>query len=276
MKPCPYYGGGHHWRLSPFESYISRSTCDCGAVQFEADTRDGEKVFLEELDSRVKELNKTEGKEGTLEKQGEAISTIEHQTTPDSATPIPSRPDLTGLKLTQRNKVMHKYYEENAAAILEDRAATGDKETIRRWGFSQCGYRNFLKRRGLAFQGKASARPRKKAAEPAVGIKAVDKANGQETEVKVCPECKHLVTAEGLGHKRTCSNKQILANMANRHLPEASTADKAGQVIPTGFQETIIQMPTSVTLPALPSFDNAWPELVQLRWLDTYRDIVRR
>jgi DNA-directed RNA polymerase subunit RPC12/RpoP len=66
--------------------------------------------------------------------------------------PIPPRPILTGLNLTERNILLRGYYEDNADAILVERKKLGDFETRRRWGFSQCGYRNFLKRRGLVYE----------------------------------------------------------------------------------------------------------------------------
>jgi hypothetical protein len=80
--------------------------------------------------------------------------------------PVPLRPDLTrALNLRQRNMVMHAYYEDNAPAILAGRKSLGDKETRSRWGFSQCGYNNFLLRRGLTYEkGETSKHRSKKAA----------------------------------------------------------------------------------------------------------------
>jgi len=58
--------------------------------------------------------------------------------------------------------------------------------------------------------------------------------------------------------------------------PSATKVDKGDHAIPSGFQITIIQLPASSNLPDLPAFDNTWPEMVQLRWLDTYRELARR
>jgi len=62
--------------------------------------------------------------------------------------------------------------------------------------------------------------------------------------------------------------------------PESPSATKVNEShleelkVPASIQVTIMQMPASTGLPKLPDFDGSWPELVQLRWLDVYRELV--
>ena len=50
---------GHHWSLKAYVKYISRGTCDCGAIKFFANDCSEESLKLAE------DYNKSEGKEGS-------------------------------------------------------------------------------------------------------------------------------------------------------------------------------------------------------------------
>lgn len=266
VKPCAKFGGGHYWRLSPHEKYISRGECECGAVRFEADTFEGDPEFRQWMDTRLKQLNKTEGKEGnmpaqikaselrpeTREKLGiekGADSSKEHQAASQSTrASIPSRPDLAGVKHGQIGGIMNKYYEANAPAILADRETLGDRETRSRWGFSECGYEHFLKRRGLTFEGRAPSKPRqKKGDNPPPSTKA------EVTE----PYNKSV---------------QLPEPKAPEPEPEKPPSDAK---VPAGFT-AFIYLPAPGNLPDFPEFDKAWPDSIKLRWLDVFSELARR
>ena len=129
---CSINGAGHHWRLESYEKYISRGTCDCGAVKFFSNDFSMESIVRAEL------LNKKHEKGGKampvfksnqlLEKQ-EADSTKEHQVASQSTMPpVPPKPEGKGNAVA--------YWQENKAEILADLARIGYNATMRRWKVS--------------------------------------------------------------------------------------------------------------------------------------------
>ena len=50
-----------------------------------------------------------------------------------------------------------------------------------------------------------------------------------------------------------------------------------GEVVtrPSPIVAMPVPMPVPMPMPALPAFDDSWPEMVQLRWFDTYLELAR-
>jgi hypothetical protein len=177
----------------------------------------------------------------------EATSTTKHQTASNSTmSAVPPKPDLTGVKHGQIGRIMNKYYEANAPAILADRETLGDRETHSRWGFSECGYKNFLKRRGMTYGGKwRSKGPEKHAT-----------AFERTPETAPEPEPEKSPSDTG-GHQST---------------PDATKVDKGAPIL---IGEVLVKVQVA-ELPAFPIFNNNWPMLTQIEWLQTYRELARR
>jgi hypothetical protein len=279
MKPCPLTGAGHHWRLTPYEKYISRAACACGAVNFMADTFGGDPEFRQWMESRLKQLNKTEGKEEnmvaqinatelkpeTLEKLG--IKTQKPLTPYDvksGLSPVPPRPDLTGVTHGNIGRVMKKYYEANSTAILADRENIGDKEARWRWGFSNCGYKNFLKRRGLTYIGGGySKRVVKKVAAPAVPQK-------EKVSNTVKREAEEALkkAAEAIKPKE---DPPAAEKVGPEKPQEAPKTDPSATNIT--YQVIIIEKRIK-EFPALPAFKWYWWPGVQKRWFEAYEKLA--
>jgi hypothetical protein len=188
----------------------------------------------------------------TREKLGIGKTIAEVRTLEDSP-PVPPRPDLTGLNLTKRNWVMHKYYEANAPAILADRAALGDKEACRRWGFSECGYKNFLKRRGLIFE-KGIAGPRKYKKRAASADKKAP------TIDKAAPAAALKAEAE-----------EILKKAADALKPKSPAGEKEEPLkLPPDMVDINAPKLVIFKLPDFPAFKWYWWPGVQKKWLETY------
>lgn len=56
--------------------------------------------------------------------------------------PVPPKPDITGKSITERNKVLHDYYEINAPFILSDLDKLGKTAMLKKWGISYAGWYN--------------------------------------------------------------------------------------------------------------------------------------
>lgn len=54
---------------------------------------------------------------------------------------VPKRPDTTGLSITERNRRLHEYYEENKVAIIDDFHSLGPDVMIKKWKISWTGWR---------------------------------------------------------------------------------------------------------------------------------------
>ena len=87
------------------------------------------------------------------------------------------------------------------------------------------------------------------------GVVAREKKTGELVGVIQCPECKELVTADGVGHKHGCSQRPAKAVKGN------------------GRKREEVHEITTPDFPSFPSFDSAWPMLVQIEWLKVYRDM---
>jgi len=70
--------------------------------------------------------------------------------------------------------------------------------------------------------------------------------------------------------------KSPSATKVNKSKPSTTKVDKGDHVVPASFQVTIIRLPASSNLPGLPAFNPKWKKEVQLKWLDTYRELARR
>ena len=92
-------------------------------------------------------------KENMPEIMTKQAQSIENPNTPpdvqSAVLPVPPKPDTSGMNKFKVNMTLHKYYEENAPAILADEKRLGDKPTGKRWGFSDYGWGLFRARHGL-------------------------------------------------------------------------------------------------------------------------------
>lgn len=159
---CPLTGAGHHWKFAPYEKYISRGECCCGAVRFMPDTFGGDKEFRQQMETRIKQLNKMYGKEGHKVKGKTSTSTTQPQTAPQSATPPEAK--------RYRNAA---YFEENKEAIIKDYEALSLKEFYGKWHINSGAWTK-LKRGWGINKGKAPrmAEPEPKALEPETKMSA--------------------------------------------------------------------------------------------------------
>lgn len=57
-----------------------------------------------------------------------------------SGPPIPPKPNTVGMSVTDRNKVLHAYYEENKDAIIADFRNLGEPAMLKKWGISWTGW----------------------------------------------------------------------------------------------------------------------------------------
>ncbi len=53
---------------------------------------------------------------------------------------IPLKPNITDMSLKAKNYALHKYYQDNKAAILKDWDTLGKEQTRKRWGISTGGW----------------------------------------------------------------------------------------------------------------------------------------
>lgn len=116
----------HYFVLEPYEQYISRGTCDCGAVKFFANDMSKESRQLAD------HYNREKGKEGnghmvTQEanmagrNEPSSVVTVANQEAP----PVPPKP--------RKRKLRKKYFEDNKGAILRDYKKLKLKEFLARW-----------------------------------------------------------------------------------------------------------------------------------------------
>jgi len=112
----------HRWRIESYVRYVSRGTCECGAVRFFADVIDKEALKLAE------HYNKSEGKEG----QGhmviaKAIKEKNPGVGKEDSDPLPVPPRPRG------REQLRLYFEENKEAILQDYQSLKLKGFYAKW-----------------------------------------------------------------------------------------------------------------------------------------------
>jgi hypothetical protein len=131
-----------HWKLCNFEEGILRSVCQvCGAVRFEPvdyyelKNSPDSTITIATL-KRLKELNKTQGKEGN-----HVTVKIEDLKGPESIREIIASAEKTGLppvppKPAER-KAVHSYYEQNKEQIIADyHRILKNADFLKRWGLT--------------------------------------------------------------------------------------------------------------------------------------------
>ena len=115
-------GHSHHWQLAPYERYISRGTCGCGAVWFFADNED------KRAQERVDLLNSKKSKEGKImvmkDFSGPAEPAHPAVTEPVPAEVIPSH---------RRTSHSRQYLEDNKEAICNDYQRLKLKDFFLKW-----------------------------------------------------------------------------------------------------------------------------------------------
>lgn len=159
--------------------------------------------------------------------------------------PIPSRP-ITKPGASLRDKMMasNAYYEANKTAIIKEWEDTGRPVKLKRWGIFQSTLNGLLKRWGLR------PKPEKKATQNP-RLSTSDKAIKSESQTK--------------SHH---------SYPATRKKPSDGKATKGGRLIHLGTYT----VEEDQGLPNYPSWEDikGEPEMVKLRWLDIYAEIVAR
>lgn len=92
----------------------------------------------------------------------------------------PPRPDVSGMNKFKKNIALHKYYEDNVPAILADYKRLGNTAARKRWGFSDFGWKSFLRRHGepvgsRSYKGTVKDGPSKPALKKAKLVRILEK-----------------------------------------------------------------------------------------------------
>ena len=122
----------HHWKLKPYESYISVGLCGCGAKRYFV------KAFGLEAFARANELNKELGwdpvkyrpsaTENINKHKEETMTSVRTEEKIARNVDLPPMPPKPG-----RRKRVPKYYEENKVAIRHDYRSLKLREFLARW-----------------------------------------------------------------------------------------------------------------------------------------------
>lgn len=163
------------------------------------------------------------------------------------APPVPPRPAVAGGPGSgKQNLSIHRYYEDNKAAILNDFTRLGEKEMCHRWGMSSSTWRG-LRWKWLPNQ---FTRPPWQKSPSHYKKKTPEKAK-----------------AETAAAQPSASNP-----------PRENTMLGAQGAAPGGgFKINLDLIDWGLhRMPAFPAFNEAWTELVKLRWFDTYKELAKK
>jgi len=248
-------GQPHHWMIYPYERYVSRGVCDCGAVRFFANNES--KISLQ----RAAELNEKKGKKGSGHEiklpAGIVESTVEkediimekEEAGRAKLPPVPLKKDYT-LYNTEEKKLIAQEAEKNG------RKAVGMKYGVPGrvlWGWVHVFCRG-LNRRDKTSTPAISATP-SRAAE-VLGAKLHE-------EVSAPPPAPPPETDTGTE----------IPEAEARQEPEASTRTASATNDPIFRIKLIFPVNISV-LPRLPEFNPKWKKEVQVEWFHIYRDLA--
>ncbi|MDP2729144.1 MAG: hypothetical protein Q8O55_01520 [Dehalococcoidales bacterium] len=154
----------HHWNVKFYQTGIFKKTCYCGATLFTAE--DGE----EELQARVKFLNRRSGKEGTKPHPWEngaagvsqtgSVSVALSQGDKEMDNRVPPRP--------KSRKAWPGYYAENKEAIIRDYQTLTVRKFLTKWHIQTLRWAKLMKEWNVPGKFK---RPREKLIKPGVPVK---------------------------------------------------------------------------------------------------------
>jgi len=155
-EPCPISGAGHTWKLEPYERYISRGTCDCGAVKFFANDISRESIEKAEL------INKRRGKEG--EQPGRAVAralaTKEDNIIKKEATAMLEQDEKAkyeAMGVHDKGRWLKAHLEE----IVADIRSLPRKEVLEKWPLGQSTLSKLTKLYAPEMIGKRGPKPQK-------------------------------------------------------------------------------------------------------------------
>jgi len=237
--PPQIEGHSHYWRLIPYERYISRGTCDCGAIWFFADTHEG-KVF-----ERINFLNIKKGKEGKIMERKDSPSPAEPAIDEPAAStisrlglgePAVSHPEPEVPPISYKNLPV-----EEKILIAEDAETIGLKKAGEKYGIRWQVIRAWVLTYCRRWRQKALS-----AGEPASPAPATGRTK-LPSDTKV-PKGNPPIIRESIDTKDLRVVLNIKLNL----------------------------VPPGILIPDLPKFNDSWPEMVQLRWLDTYKALAGR
>ncbi len=265
------------WRLSQYAG-IATATCSCGRMRFKVSELVRGIPTDPRLISQVALFNEAEEEKAAAEIVAPAVLPEPLPDPPSTAqpevasgiTPVPPRPDITGLPRGTWMKLIHEYYEANKAAIIADVDVIGEEATCTRWDIPQRTW-DMLRAKLMPdkFQMPEWAR-RKKG--------------------KKCLTCVFAYEHDG---QRWCSTKRchsrIRANARPPFRPKteetAEPGKTEGKVVRKYSKRTSSQAQTATepTLKVLrvfqlpdgfPPFSDCHTPDVQVKWLEVYRDLA--
>lgn len=195
--------------------------------------------FEKEALKRVEILNREKGKEGDVNTRQEA-----------GLEPLPARPDTASMNAFQRNMVLHEYYEANQEQIIKELDVLGEKALLKRWKISPSGWLTM----------RAKWLP--------------DRFTFPSWYVPI-GQRRGLIT----GKKGSAAKKPAPAPGAAAEKEEVIEERRyACAICGAGFDDRDSLMDHSLLhgLPGFPEFNPKWKKAVQLKWLETYRELAAR
>jgi hypothetical protein len=215
--------------------------------------------------------------------------------------PVPPRPDTTGLDLHKKLVVIGAYYDANKEAIIKEWEAAGRPKQLKRWGMSYSSLQGELQKWG------ALPKPDKKqraAAKEAIikdyqtmklldfsakwriwsGTWMVLKARWKvaNKHLAAAPETKPSRKSTKIVQKRTetvskaeTDEKAEADRKAEfaRYLKENGLIPGSESPLPEGMRVVVIPMGARVS--PLPPWNDAWSPEVQIKWLECYKEAAR-
>ncbi len=135
------------------------------------DTFGGDLEFQQQLETRIKQLNKTEGKEGTMAKTVAVLPEI-LPTQPQKDADSPKEHQVASENARPSGRKDSKYYQSHREEILADLDSIGRKKTEQKWSLSRRSMGQLIKSR------KAKSEPEK-----SPSATPVDKSEHESTEI---------------------------------------------------------------------------------------------
>ena len=211
------------------------------------------------------------GKRITLEEM-EAIMENRKEVAKTGLPPVPPKPEPTGIRQTDRI-AMHRYYVANREAILSDLAEMGQKKTMQRWGISSGSTISNIKHGFKARKPKADKAPRRvHVTETEQGRSPSD--TKQRWRISSGGTISNI--RRGFKARKPKADKAPrrvhVTETKQEELPSDTKVSKGNRFLHLGT----FTVEEANELPAFPEFNDSWPELVQLRWLDTFKELARK
>ncbi len=281
----------HHWQLRNEEHGITRQECSCGAVKFIV----SDYGYLKEPEilKRITSLNETMGKGGDMTLHQETGDIQVEKPAATGQSPIPPKPKGEKGNI-ESNKIVAKYYEDNKTAILKDLAELGKKEMLKRWNIQAGTWRQ---KKGLAERWGIPVERRKDRAGAGEYDKNKESIIQDYEQLRLLDFLKkwHIssqtwlklkkqwqITGKSKPSAETETKPPERTNLSP-HAPvppmdlteERKNKDKTAESPqPVGLQVIVVRIPAESNLPPMPVYNDAWPEAVQLKWLETYRELA--